>query len=86
MNNTVTISFPFPIININSGILQEYLNVKTRGTAESRLRELGVDIRGKGKNQYVSIVDVIEAFNNLGIELTSKKYSAKSEEAQGFIE
>ena len=85
MADKFTISIGFPIYHIDHKELADRLNAKTRCTRVKRLQELGVPIRGVGKNMYVSVVDIIEAFINLEQSQPGNNYKAKSKVASKYL-
>lgn len=70
----------YPFFNINSEPLKEMLAVKDKRSIINRLYELGVEIKGKGKSQYIITQDVIDALN----EKKEKGYTGKSELSKMF--
>lgn len=57
------------------------LKVTTLDTAIKRLRELGIPVKGKGKNQYVLYEDIVKFFRVDEIE-KPEKVEPKSKEAK----
>jgi len=90
LNNEVTISIEgFPIYHIDSTELVLKLKAKDRRTRIGKLQRMGVPIGCVGKDQYVSVIDVLEAFARLlvrpALEEKEEAYIPKSDGATNFL-
>lgn len=72
----------FPIFHIDCPELATKLNAFTRTQRVRKLEDLGIPIKGKGKDLYVSVIDVLEAFIKITIQSDNNQHIPKSEGAK----